>query len=308
MSLFGRSLMDVESLSLSDVHELFDLTKKFASLHKTQQINYIDTLQKQGHHFIALIFLEPSTRTRGSFEAAAHKLGIKALCPEFGASSSRIKGESAEDTFLTILAMEPSLVVVRYGDIELNKLLEESPVPVISGGCGTASHPTQALLDAYTMQENLGELSGKKVFIVGDVRHSRVAQSNMKLLKMLGVEVSIGGPEEWVPQGATQKYRSIEEGLEWADVVMALRIQWERHGDDQSGVWTKERYHKEFGIDKKRLALLGDGIFMHPGPANHGVEATTEVLRGPRSRVIDQVRNGVYIRAALLGSMLGVEF
>jgi aspartate carbamoyltransferase catalytic subunit len=308
MSLLGRSLLDINTFTEAQVFSLFEIAKRVRYLHNSKKLNIADLLQSNASKYVAMMFFEPSTRTRSSFEVAAYKLGIQVLAPEFGPSSSRSKGESLTDTFLNVAAMDPDAIVVRFGeDPELMHTLEKSQIPVINAGSGKSSHPTQALLDAFTICEEFESLRGRKVLIVGDVRHGRVAQSNIKLLTLMGAEVAVCGPQEFMPQDIDAvKTMAIDDGIEWADVVMALRIQLERHQGDSA--MTKEDYNQQFGVTAARMKKLGAGILMHPGPINQGVELDAEVLKDPRCRVLTQVKNGVYVRSAVMSQILGISF
>lgn len=309
MSLLGRSLLDIQSLTESNVLSLFETAQRIRHLHQTNKIDFGRFLQANGNKYAALVFLEPSTRTRASFEVAAYKLGIQVLCPEFGGSSSRSKGESLVDTVKTIAAMDPDVMVVRYGtDSELDAYLQSSVIPVVNGGSGVSAHPTQALLDSFTIAESLEEVKGQNVLIVGDIKHSRVARSNIKLLKILGANIGVCGPDEFMANDISGVERfPLAEGIEWASVIMALRIQLERHEKDGKKSYTQDDYHRDFGLTKDRLKKFGAGIVMHPGPINQGVEMTPDVLKDPRCRVLIQVKNGVYIRAAVMSQILGIK-
>jgi aspartate carbamoyltransferase catalytic subunit len=194
---------------------------------------------------------------------------------------------------------------------------------VINAGSGAMAHPTQGLLDAYTIMKERGQVRGERVLIVGDILHSRVARSNFDVLAKLGAEVAVCGPRDFLPAPeqipGIRIFTDLDEGLRWATVCMGLRIQLERHGGSEQcpsaavleKTEIKERlasYHQSYGITRARLqSLLPGGILMHPGPINHGVEFSSDVLHDPRSRVLEQVTNGVLIRAALLARTLGLE-
>lgn len=314
MSLLGRSLLDIQNLDEPDVFSLFESTKRIRHLHQTNKLDFARLVQSSASKYVALVFLEPSTRTRSSFEVAAYKLGIQVLCPEFGGSSSVSKGESLVDTVKTIVAMDPDVIAVRYGvSPELENYLKTCEVPVINAGSGMTAHPTQALLDSFTILEELGSVRGQKVLIVGDINHSRVARSNIKLFEKLGAEVAICAPEEFIPADLSLQQVSLDEGLDWCSVVMALRIQLERHDNEKvisektTSEITNDKYHAKYGLTEQRLKKLGAGIILHPGPVNQGVEMTSAVLKDPRCRVLTQVGNGVYIRAAVLSQILGIK-
>ena len=244
---------------------------------------------------------------------AAERLGYRTLAIE-PTASSLIKGETLEDTVLNITAMEPDAIVIRYGESAgLDALLPTLSVPVLNAGSGTAAHPTQSLLDAYTIHRERGSVAGQKVLIVGDVRHSRVARSNFDVLAKLGAEIGVCGPQSFLPDEAECRERglrvftNLDEAISWTDVYMGLRVQIERHADRASATLESYRneFHQQFGLNRARLnSLAKDAIIMHPGPINHGVEFSDEALADSRNRVMTQVSNGVLIRAALLRRIL----
>lgn len=264
-----------------------------------------------GTKVIGLLFFEPSTRTRLSFQMASYRLGFQALVLENAQSSSLAKGESITDTILNIVAMGPDALVVRYGVApEVDELLPSLSLPVINAGSGVHSHPTQALLDAYTMKCEFGSTEGLRVLIVGDLRHSRVAHSNFDVLEKLGVEVGVCGPEGMMPDFAEFPnltfFEDLEEGIRWADIYMGLRVQVERH-QSMMPSFSMDSYHAQFGLTLKRLQLLRNkskAVIMHPGPVLRGFEFADEVMQDLNCRVLDQVSNGVLIRGALLSLML----
>jgi aspartate carbamoyltransferase catalytic subunit len=309
MSLYRRSLLDVENLSLDSVFHLFDSASRFLS----GQFDENDPLRSR-QFVIAQLFFEPSTRTRMSFEMAAARLGISSLRLDDATTSSLSKGETYKDTLLNIIAMSPQAVLLRYGeDDELTSYLPKSPVPILIAGYATRSHPTQALLDAFTIQRQRGHLQGERVLIVGDVAHSRVAYSNIVLLKKMGAEVAVCGPRHLIQlsseiaQGVKQ-FANLDEGLRWASVCMALRIQLERMDQGTMSAIDHGRYRHEFGLTVTRLkGFSAEGMVLHPGPINQNVELDTEVLDDPRCQVLAQVGNGVAIRAAILGECLGLK-
>jgi len=247
------------------------------------------------------VFLEASTRTKMSFEMAAHRLGIKPLNFE-EASSSLKKGETLLDTLATIATMKPDVLIVRQSEQGLlEKAAALSPCPVINAGDGAGEHPTQALLDALTIQRHKGKIDGLTVAICGDIKHSRVARSNFALLTKLGATVRACGPAELIPdtlpKGVTHA-ATLNEALEGADVVMMLRVQLERMVQKPS----LEKYFNEFGLSFEKLKIANQGaIVMHPGPINRGVEIAGDLADDPdRSVILDQVSNGVAVRMAVL--------
>ena len=311
MSLARRSLLDTSDLNLDQIKSIFDLADSFAGRAKAGEA-FLDPVPPRGSRLVACLFFEPSTRTRLSFQTAAQRLGWGEFAIEAGSSSSLIKGETLTDTVLNVCAMGPNVLVVRYGQSEeLDRALATSPVPVVNAGSGARSHPTQALLDAYTIRRERGQINGERVLIVGDVAHSRVARSNFELLPRLGAEVAMCGPAEFLPDAAEypklRRFDRIEEGLKWATVAMGLRIQFERHLGAELRLGSFDEYHRRYGFDRARLQRFrADGILMHPGPINHGVEFAAEAVADARSRVLAQVTNGVLVRAALIAAIAPV--
>ena len=259
-----------------------------------------------------LAFFEPSTRTRTSFEMAAARLGIRAVSFAADASTSLKKGESAHETLANLLAMKPDLLVCRHGgEKRLAATLGSSKIPWINAGDGKGEHPTQALLDAMTVIEKLGHIEGQKIVYVGDVEHSRVARSGRLLFEMLGAEVAVAAPAEWVPTTAdwskAKKFNNLREASQWCTVCIGLRIQKERHTSDgtNSKGSVAEPALREFRLDKLNLEnLSSEAIIMHPGPFVAGEDLNEEILDDPRCVIHDQVTNGVYIRAAVISEML----
>jgi aspartate carbamoyltransferase catalytic subunit len=251
------------------------------------------------------LFYEDSTRTRISFEAAAKRLSADVI--NFSAKGSSVsKGESLKDTALTLQAMGADAVVIRHSASgaphRLSTWIDGS---VINAGDGTHEHPTQALLDAYTMRSRLGKLEGLKVAIVGDVLHSRVARSNVLLLTTLGAEVTLVGPPTLIPLAPKTKVSyDLDSVLPEMDVVMMLRVQTERMQD--SYFPSAREYSRRYGLDVARMRRLpGHAIVMHPGPMNRGMEITPEVADSSRSTIVEQVANGVSARMAVLYLLLG---
>lgn len=326
MSLLGQSLLDTRALSAKEIDEIF---LKADSLQHSMQDSLSETRAdlkgaafKSRSPVICCLFFEPSTRTRMSFQMAAYRLGFEVLTMELSSGSSLSKGETLTDTVLNFAAMKPDILVVRYGVArELDMLLPTIGIPVLNAGSGTMAHPTQGLLDAYTLRREWGALQEKRVLIFGDVLHSRVARSNFDVLTKLGAKVGVFGPKSWLPieKGASafaeynvQTFDSLDQGLEWADACMGLRIQLERHETKEldlgklSSASGNDSYLSRYGLTTERLKNLRDDVLiLHPGPINHGVEFAAEVTADPRSRVLAQVTNGVAIRAALLALILG---
>jgi aspartate carbamoyltransferase catalytic subunit len=256
------------------------------------------------------LFYENSTRTRSSFDLAAKYLSADTI--GLSASSSSVaKGESLRDTGLTLCAMGVDVVVIRHSACGAADYLAKCvPAAVINAGDGTHEHPTQALLDMFTIREKKGSFKGLKVVIVGDILHSRVARSNIWGLTKLGAEVRVVGPATLMPPGiekmGVQVYTDLDTALAGADVVNVLRIQLERQ---QQGLFPSLReYSRLFGINQKRLALTApDAMVLHPGPINRGIEIDAQVAYGQRSFINEQVTNGVAVRMALLYLLTGGE-
>jgi aspartate carbamoyltransferase catalytic subunit len=246
------------------------------------------------------LFYENSTRTLMSFSTAAHRLGASVVTLPVEHSSVR-KGETIEDTARTLDAMRPDVLVTRHGENGAPaRIAAIMDCPVINAGDGTGEHPTQALLDAATIRSHFGRIEGLKVAICGDIVHSRVAHSNMKLLPRLGATVRLGGPEKLIPQGSL----SVDEAIEGADVVMMLRVQRERLEEELGDA--PGEYLRRYGLTAERLARAApDAVVMHPGPMNRGVEIESGIADDPtRSLIILQVEYGVVVRMACLGLVL----
>jgi aspartate carbamoyltransferase catalytic subunit len=254
------------------------------------------------------LFFEPSTRTRTSFEIAEKRLSADTLNVAI-ATSSVVKGETLVDTALNIEAMAPSMIVLRHAASGACHLLSRiCKAAIINAGDGMHEHPTQALLDAFTIREHKPRIAGLKVAIVGDLLHSRVLRSNLLLLRKLGAEVWVCGPATLIPPGldrlGVRVTTRIDEAVEGADVVMMLRIQLERM---QGGFFPSLReYFRTFGMTEERVRRASpDVMIMHPGPINRGVEIASEVADGPYSVILEQVANGVAVRMAVLYLLAG---
>ena len=235
MSIRGRSLIHIDDLELSQFQQLNSRAQYFKrEFLENKTIDHLILCRNVRQEVIVQVYFEPSTRTRVSFEMAAKRLGVRSILVGADGSTSVSKGETFQDTLENVAAMLPDLMVVRYsGEPEITEVMRTLPFPVISGGSGINSHPTQALVDAFTIKEHFGMVEGRKVLIVGDVVHSRVASSNLSLLSRLGAEIAITGPESMIPSEGdwadVKKFETLRAGLEWCDVCMCLRIQKERH-------------------------------------------------------------------------------
>ena len=292
-------LLGIRTLTPSDIGLIFSTADEFKEL-LNRPIKKVPALRDLT---IANIFFENSTRTRLSFELAQKRLSADVL--NFTSSSSSVsKGETLTDTVRNILAMKVDMVVMRHPlSGAASFLAEKIQVPVINAGDGTHEHPTQALLDAYTIREKLGKIEGKKVLIVGDILHSRVALSNILCLLKLGAQVRVCGPSSLIPRHihslGVEVSHSLEESLQWCDVANMLRIQHERQ--DLHYFPGIREYASRFGLTSRVLEKVHHPLLiMHPGPINRGVEVSAEVADGVHSVIMDQVENGVAIRMAVI--------
>lgn len=313
MSMVGESFLSSEQLSEKDIEQIFSRASLFKrEFESKKRFDHLVSGEGLSQKVVALVFSEPSTRTRLSFQTAASRVGMKTIALDNPSSTSLSKGETLEDTFRNVAAMQPDLMVVRYNtNFEADEVIRQLPCPVINGGVGTAEHPTQGLLDAFTILKTRGQIKGEKVLIVGDVLHSRVANSNLLLLRRLGAEVAYCTPAVFEPKTDTWKgvrgFTDLNEGMAWASVVMGLRVQKERHQAEGIGLSMAD-YRERFRVGGDQLKhFRQDGILLHPGPVIRGIEFSAFVLNDKRCKVLDQVTNGVYVRAALMSLMLGLE-
>ncbi|MCC6277477.1 MAG: aspartate carbamoyltransferase catalytic subunit [Oligoflexia bacterium] len=306
MNLLGRSLLDIPDLRPEEVLFLIEEALKLKAFESSQKEQ---VLPQASGKSVALLFFEPSTRTRTSFQMAAYRLGLRVLKLE-AVGSSHQKGETIFDTARNVEALSPHAMVIRHGGSgvpgQISKLLK---IPVINAGDGFHAHPTQALLDAFTIRESFPQLRGLHVLIIGDIAHSRVARSNIHCLRGFGAQITVCAPPTLVPPLATEwgvrVTSRLDEELPKADVVMALRMQTERQSTFQ--VPSIKEYTSRFGLTDERLGKIAKhAIIMHPGPVNRGIEMTSAVLEDPRCKVLEQVHNGVLMRAVLLSEILGV--
>lgn len=251
---------------------------------------------------IITLFFENSTRTRSSFEVAAKRLGAAVVHLD-PATSSTNKGETLEDTFANLCAMQPDGVIIRHKENRIPRQLADMQMTsVISAGAGNLTHPTQALLDLFTMQEHFGSVAGKTIAIVGDIVSSRVASSGIKLFSRMGMNVILVAPKPFMPVSDLPQYEEItEELLDSVDVVMSLRAQLERHVNPIFDNY--EEYAKHYCITTNRLKDR-DVLLLHPGPVMRNIDICDELLKDPRCKVLEQVKNGVFVRMAILKLLL----
>jgi len=294
-----KNLLGIADLTSDDIHLILETADTFKEV-INRPIKKVPSLRDIT---IANLFFENSTRTRLSFELAEKRLSADVV--NFSASSSSVnKGETLIDTVNNILSMKVDMVVMRHPHPGAGVFLSRNVNSVfVNAGDGTHEHPTQALLDAYSMREKYGDLSGKRIVIVGDIVHSRVALSNIYCLQKLGAEVAVCGPSTLLPVYidalGVKVFNVLEDALSWCDIANMLRIQMERQ--DQSLFPSLREYAMRFGLTQEKLDALNKEItIMHPGPINRGVEITSEVADGPHSIILPQVENGVAVRMAVL--------
>jgi aspartate carbamoyltransferase catalytic subunit len=247
------------------------------------------------------LFFENSTRTRSSFEVAAKRMGAAVVHLDPSRSSTK-KGETLEDTFVNLCAMEPDGVIIRHSENETpGKLADMEMTPVINAGAGNYAHPTQALLDLFTIQEHFGDVRGKTIAIVGDIISSRVASSGIRLFTRMGMNVILVAPPPFMPKSDLPQYENLDEVLGSVDVVMSLRAQLERHAAPIFEDY--ETYAEHYCLTPERLGERKI-LVLHPGPVMRNIDISDAVLEDPRCKVLDQVKNGVYIRMAILKLLL----
>lgn len=301
-----KHLLGIKEISTEDIQLVFETADNFKAI-INRPIKKVPSLRDVT---VANVFFENSTRTRISFELAQKRLSADII--NFSASSSSVsKGETLIDTVKNILAMKVDMVVMRHpapgACVFLAKHIDAN---IINAGDGTHEHPTQALLDAYSIREKLGSVKGKKIVIVGDIAHSRVALSNILCLKKLGAEVMVCGPNTLIPKYISSLGVKVEtnlmKALNWCDVANMLRIQLERQ--EQNNFPSLREYSMMYGLNEERLHQLEKEIvIMHPGPINRGVEITSAVADSKHSIILDQVENGVAVRMAVMYLLAGKQ-
>ncbi|MFV0559543.1 MAG: aspartate carbamoyltransferase catalytic subunit [Enterococcus sp.] len=294
-----KHLLTVEALTDQEVIGLIRRGREFK--------NGAHWTPEKQQYFATNLFFENSTRTHKSFDVAEKKMGLEVI--EFEASTSSVKkGETLYDTVLTMSALGVDVAVIRHGDENYyDELIQSKTIQcaIINGGDGSGQHPTQCLLDLMTIYEEFGRFSGLKVAIVGDITHSRVAKSNMQMLKRLGAQVFFSGPEEWYDKEfeVYGHYVPLDELVDQVDVMMMLRVQHERH--DGTEIFSKEEYHEEYGLTIERAKRMKKkAIIMHPAPVNRDVELADSLVESKQSRIIEQMTNGVFVRMAILEAVL----
>ena len=305
MQLSTKHLLGIKDISAADISIILSTARQFKEVLQ-RPIKKVPSLREVT---IVNLFYENSTRTRISFELAEKRLSADTI--NFSASASSVsKGETLLDTVNNILSMKVDMVVMRHSASGAPHFLAKHiPAAIINAGDGINEHPTQALLDAFSIQERTGQLEGKKVVLIGDIMHSRVALSNIYLLKKMGAEVMVAGPPTLIPKyinealGVKVEY-NLRKALEWCDVANVLRIQLERQ--NQVLFSSLREYNLAYGVSKKLLdGLKKEIVIMHPGPINRGVEIDSDVADSNQSIILQQVENGVAVRMAVLYLLSG---
>ena len=291
-----QHLVDTNNFSDAQIAQLLHDAKSFKA-HRPPQLLH-DKL-------LVTLFFEASTRTRSSFEVAAKRLGASVVHLDPSRSSTK-KGESLEDTFANLCAMEPDGVIIRHSQNETPQILADmQTTPVINAGAGNYAHPTQALLDLFTMVEHFGEdldsIKGKTIAIVGDIVSSRVASSGIRLFTRMGMNVLLVAPEQFMPDSQLPQYKNLEDVMDKVDVIMSLRAQLERHEKELFEDY--DDYAKQYCITKERMGSR-DIMLMHPAPVMRNIDISDEMLDDPRCKVLTQVKNGVFMRMAILKLLL----
>ncbi len=306
MEFRHKHILGINELSRDDIVTILDTADSFKEIN-SRDIKKVPTLRGKT---IVNLFFESSTRTRTSFEIAGKRLSADTI--NITASSSSVtKGETLEDTARNIEAMNPDIIVMRHAASgACHYLAERINSSVINAGDGAHEHPSQALLDLFTMRQHKGSIEGLTVAIIGDIGHSRVARSDLYALNKMGAKVRLCGPGTMMPVGIEQLgaeiFTDMNEAIRDADVVMMLRIQLERQG--KTLLPTLREYARFYGLNVNNLKLAKpDALVMHPGPINRGVELSSYVADGPQNVILDQVENGVAVRMALLYLVSGVE-
>ncbi len=307
LNFVGRNLFDLDDYSPEEIYAILEAAKVMKSIN-LRAYKKLPTLRGKT---VCTLFFENSTRTRMSFELAANRLSADVV--SFSAETSSLaKGESLQDTVYTLNAMGIDLYIIRHGCPGSPQLVHKhSGKPVLNGGDGRHAHPTQALLDIFSIWEKRGSIEGLKIAIVGDIAHSRVVRSNLIGMRKLGAEVIVCGPRTLVPGHLTEIYGckveyDLKTALKDADVVMGLRMQFERQAD---GLFPSlDEYTRHYVLSKETIRWAKkDALIMHPGPMNRGIEILPEIADSQQSLIIEQVANGVAVRMAILFLLLGGE-
>jgi aspartate carbamoyltransferase catalytic subunit len=288
-----RHLIRTDDFSIEEIDALFDDAKRFSDGRFERILS---------DKIIITLFFENSTRTKSSFEIAAKRLGAEVVHLDVAKSSTK-KGETLTDTAANLEAMGPHAIIIRHANAGVPKILSNhASASIINAGDGAHAHPTQALLDLFTIKEHFGNVHGKRIAIVGDIKNSRVANSNIELLTRYGLDVTLVAPPQFMPKTSLKTTDNLFDVVDHVDVIMSLRTQTERHTYPIYA--SLKDYASDFCITQK---LLGDRdiIIMHPGPVHRNIDIDDALLDDPRSKVLEQVKNGVLIRMAVLKKLLG---
>ncbi|WP_155287224.1 aspartate carbamoyltransferase catalytic subunit [Lacticaseibacillus zhaodongensis] len=296
-----RNILSMQDFSNDDVQEVIKRAEDFKHGAKIELAEPV---------YVANLFFENSTRTHSSFEMAEHKLGLTLI--DFDPQHSSVtKGETLHDTLLTLNSVGVNIAVIRHSQEEYYTPLVKAPdldIAIVNAGDGAGEHPSQSMLDLMTIHEHFGHFAGLKVLICGDISHSRVARSNAEILQRLGATLEFAGPEQWYDSAFDRygKHTTIDAAVADADVVMVLRVQHERH--DPSESFTASQYRAKYGLtDARAIQMKREAIIMHPGPINRGVELDSDLVANPQCMFAQQMRNGVFVRMALLERVMKVR-
>jgi aspartate carbamoyltransferase catalytic subunit len=304
MTVTRKDILGTQDMNASEITDILDATESFLEV-STREVKKVPTLRGKT---IINLFYEPSTRTRTSFEIAGKRLSADVINIS-NSGSSVAKGESLKDTAMTLAAMAADVIVIRHpASGAPHFLARHVPSSVINGGDGTHEHPSQALLDLFTIRQRKGSLAGLRVSIIGDIAHSRVARSNIFAMRAMGMNVRVCGPASLLPVQVeslgVRACTDLDTAIRDADIIMVLRLQLERQ--EKGLIPSLREYSQLYGLTLKRLEQAKpDVLIMHPGPINRGVEIAPEVAEGPYSLILDQVANGVALRMALLYLLTG---
>lgn len=304
MQLSNKDILDIESLSVDEINLILDTAERMKEISE-RPIKKVPILKGKT---IILFFHEPSTRTKTSFDIAAKRMSADSISIS-ASSSSMVKGETLIDTAKNLEAMNPDIIVMRHSSAGAAHLMAKNvKAAVINGGDGMHAHPSQSLLDMMSVREKAGTIAGKRIAIIGDIAHSRVARSNAVGFSKMGADVVLAGPPTMLPVGietyGVEVTSNMDEAVTGADIIMMLRIQKERQENFLFS--TAREYAREFGLSTERVKKAKKNvIIMHPGPMNRGVEISEDVADGPYSIILEQVTNGVALRMALFYLLAG---
>jgi aspartate carbamoyltransferase catalytic subunit len=301
MSVPIPKIMNIESFSTSEILDLFNKCRNLKAKFLSGESIELKLKRKPA---VLSLFFESSTRTKVSFEIASRRLGFDFV--DFSVKNSSIdKGESLKETVNNLMNFHFDIIVTRFKEPELYSLFNSLPVPVICAGYGTESHPTQALLDAFTLLERFSKLQGLKILFVGDIRHSRVFSSHCQLAKMLGYEIGICAPKEFLPTNLAAEikvWETLKKGITWCDACEVLRVQFERHTEAKM---TSDSYYQDYGLNEHSMHWLNENqVILHPGPFNDGVDFSSAILSDNRVLVYKQVENGMFVRSSLMKQII----